>query len=104
MKQGACLINTCRGAVINEAELMEALRSGKIAAAGLDVMCSEPPEWYNPLLSMENVYITSHMGAESKEAILRSQIIMAEAIDTFLAGGIPKFARNADLLHKNPEE
>lgn len=104
MKQGACLVNTCRGAVINEPDLAEALRSGKLSAAGLDVLCSEPPERDNPLLSMENVYITSHMGAESKEAILRSQIIMAEAIDTFLAGGIPKFARNADLLFKNPEE
>lgn len=98
MKDGACLVNTCRGAVINEADLVEALRSGKISAAGLDVMCCEPPQKDNPLLSMDNVYVTSHMGAESKEAIYRSQVIMAEAIDTFLAGGIPKFARNADLL------
>lgn len=103
MKPGAYLVNTCRGAVINEADLADALRSGKIAAAGLDVLCSEPPCWDNPLLSMDNVYVTSHMGAESGEAILRSQIVMAEAIDTFFAGGIPKFARNADLLQKTEE-
>lgn len=100
MKQGAYLINTCRGAVINEADLVEALQSGKIAGAGLDVLCSEPPAWDNPLLSMDNVFITSHMGAESGEAILRSQVVMAEAIDTFFAGGTPKFARNADMLKK----
>lgn len=102
MKPGACLVNTCRGAVIHEGDLVEALRSGKLSAAGLDVLCQEPPEKDNSLLSMDNVFITSHMGAESKEAIDRSQVIMAEAIDTFLAGGIPKFARNASLL-KKPE-
>lgn len=103
MKPGSCLVNTCRGAVINEGDLVEALRNGKLSAAGLDVLCQEPPEKGNPLLAMDNVFITSHMGAESKEAIYRSQVIMSEAIDTFLAGGIPKFARNAPLL-KNPEK
>lgn len=100
MKPAACLVNTCRGAVIHEGDLVDALRSGKLSAAGLDVLCQEPPEKDNPLLSMDNVFVTSHMGAESKEAIDRSQVIMAEAIDTFLAGGIPKFARNASLLKK----
>lgn len=100
MKDGALLVNTCRGGVINEADLLEALHSGKIAAAGLDVLCEEPPRAENPLLNLDNVFVTSHMGAESKEAIDRSLVIMAEAIDTFLAGGTPKFARNADQLKK----
>ncbi len=100
MKDGSYLINTCRGGVINEADLIEALKSGKLVGAGLDVLCDEPPKQDNPLLNMDNVYVTSHMGAESKEAIHRSLVVMAEAIDTFLDGGIPKFARNADQLKK----
>lgn len=100
MKPGSYLINTCRGTVVNEAELVEALKSGRLAGAGLDVLCHEPPAADDPLLSMDNVYITSHMGAETKEAIDRSLVIMAEAIDAYLAGKIPKFARNAELLEQ----
>ena len=100
MKDGAYLINTCRGGVVNEADLIAALRSGKLAGAGLDVICNEPPRADEPLLQMPNVYVTSHMGAESREAIDRSLHVMAEAIDTYLAGGTPKFARNADQLQK----
>lgn len=100
MKKGSYLINTCRGAVINEADLVEALKSGRLAGAGLDVLCHEPPEKDDPLLALEQVYITSHMGAETKEAIDRSLEIMAEAIDTYLAGGIPRYAGNAKLLEQ----
>lgn len=100
MKQGACLVNTCRGGVINEKDLVEALRSGKIAAAGLDVLQEEPPSRNLELLSMENVTITSHMGAETKEAVARSLVIMCEAIDTFLRGELPKFVRNVKELEQ----
>lgn len=100
MKQGAYLINTCRGGVINELDLIEALNSGKLGGAGLDVLVEEPPKQDNPLLHMKNVYITSHMGANSAEAVHRSLVAMGEAIDTFLAGGIPKFAKNPEVLKK----
>lgn len=100
MKQGACLVNTCRGGVINEEDLIEALRSGKIAAAGLDVLREEPPSPSLELLSMENVTITSHMGAETREAVSRSLVIMCEAIDAFLGGQVPKFARNLKELEQ----
>lgn len=100
MKPGSYLVNTCRGTVVNEADLIEALESGRLAGVGLDVLCHEPPAADDPLLSLDNVYITSHMGAETKEAIDRSLEIMAEAIDTYLAGGTPKFAQNAKQLEQ----
>lgn len=100
MRQGACLVNTCRGGVINEADLIKALRSGQIGAAGLDVRAQEPPAADDVLLQMPNVYITSHMGAESNESQARSQKVMCEALDTVFSGGIPVFARNAELYQK----
>lgn len=99
MKMGAYLINTCRGSVVNEADLVEALKSGRIGAAGLDVLCDEPPMDDNPLLDMENVFITSHMGAETAEGGLRSQTIMAETIEAFLEKGeLSQYVRNKELL------
>ena len=100
MKDGSYLVNTCRGGVIHEQDLIAALKSGKIAGAGLDVICNEPPTVDEPLLHMPQVTVTSHMGAESKEAIQRSLQVMAQAIDTYLEGGVPKFARNADQVKK----
>ena len=96
MKPGAYLVNTCRGGVINETDLIEALQSGKIAAAGLDVLCDEPPKADNPLLKMENVFITSHMGAASLESEHRSQVIIAECIKDYFAGNIPYNVKNKE--------
>ncbi|MBI5158729.1 3-phosphoglycerate dehydrogenase [Candidatus Micrarchaeota archaeon] len=69
MKDGVYIINTSRGAVINEADLSEALTSGKIAGAALDVTAKEPPE--GPILQAPNVIFSSHVGASSIEAQLR---------------------------------
>lgn len=100
MRDGACLINTCRGGVINTSDFADALKNGKIAAAGLDVMTAEPPDINDPLMKLDNVFISSHMGAETEESNDRSLRIMGEAIDTFMAGGIPKFACNAEDMRK----
>lgn len=94
MKPTAYLINTCRGGVVNEPDLIEALQQGKIQGAGLDVVCKEPPERDNPLLAMDNVFVTSHMGAASVESEHRSQVIIADCIDTFLGGEIPYNVKN----------
>lgn len=98
MKDGAIFVNTCRGGVVNEKDLVDALNSGKVAAAGLDVLVEEPPNADNPLMKMENVFITSHMGAASFESEERSQRIMADAIGQFLRGKLPEGVRNHKFL------
>lgn len=100
MKKGAYLINTCRGDVVNEEDLAEALRSGQIAAAGLDVLAVEPPEKDNPLMRMDNVFISSHMGAESFESGIRSQNIMADNVELFVNGKLSDNVRNREYLKK----
>ena len=94
MKSSAYLINTCRGAVVNEADLIEALQTGQIRGAGLDVLTQEPPQMDNPLLHMDNVFVTSHMGAASLESEHRSQVIIADCIEDFFNGNVPYNVKN----------
>ncbi|MDJ0924213.1 MAG: phosphoglycerate dehydrogenase [Acidimicrobiia bacterium] len=68
MKRGVRIVNTARGALIDEAALVEALVSGQVAGAALDVMAKEPPDPDNPLLHMDNVIITPHLAASTLEA------------------------------------
>ena len=72
MKPTAFLINVSRGPVVDEAALIEALRAGKIAGAGLDVLEQEPTDPDNPLLQMENVAVTPHLASFAQEAVDRS--------------------------------
>ena len=65
------MINTSRGAVIDEEALIDALRNGKIAGAALDVFETEPIDSENPLLNMENVILTPHIAASSRQALIR---------------------------------
>lgn len=76
MKPDAVVINTARGAVIDEIALIEALRKHRIAAAFLDVLESEPPQSDNPLLGMDNVFITPHVSYYSA----RSNYILAKSV------------------------
>lgn len=100
MKPTAYLINTCRGKVVKEQDLIEALKEGRIMGAGLDVLDTEPPAADNPLLKMENVFITSHMGAASLESEHRSQVIIADCIDAFVNGEIPYNVKNKEVFRK----
>ncbi len=72
MKRSAILINTCRGPVVDEQDLIDALNSGEIAGAGLDVLVEEPTPPDNPLLSMENVVVTPHWAGGTREGSERS--------------------------------
>ena len=67
MKNGVRIINCARGGIINETDLYEAMKSGKVAAAALDVFEKEPPE-NNPLLTLDNLICTPHLGASTEEA------------------------------------
>lgn len=86
MKRSAYLINTSRGPVLDEAAVAEALNTGRIAGAGLDVLSSEPPLPDNPLLTARNCIITPHMAWATAEARARLIDIAAENVKSFIEG------------------
>ena len=81
MKDGAILINTARGGLIDETAMMEALNSGKLFAAGLDVLRDEPPVSDNPLFHTDKTSITGHIAWLTKESRLRA---VDMAIENFI--------------------
>ena len=86
MKPTAFLINTARGALVDELALAEALGQGRLAGAGLDVLTQEPPEPGNPLLSAQNCVITPHVAWAAKEARERLIRIVAENLRRYQEG------------------
>ncbi len=88
MKPSAYLINTARGGLIDEAALYQALRDRVIAGAALDVFVDEPPSG-SPLLQLENVVLTPHIGAHTQEAIERMGVMAAQNVILTLHGGQP---------------
>ncbi len=97
MKKTAYLINSSRGPVVDEAALIEALQSGKIAGAGLDVFESEPPAKDNPLLKMPNVILSPHMGGATEESMERMATHAAAEILAVLKGDRPKYLNNPQV-------
>jgi len=86
MKDGAVLINTSRGGLINENDLVCALKSGKLYAAGLDVLAEEPPKEPNELISLPNVVVTPHIAWAGIEARKRLMTITVSNLKAFLNG------------------
>ena len=86
MKPSAFIINTSRGALIDEAALIEALENGTIAGAGLDVQETEPPEEASPLYTMDQILLTPHMGWRGLETRQRLVSILADNIKQFMEG------------------
>jgi D-3-phosphoglycerate dehydrogenase len=86
MKTGVMLINCARGGLVNEQDLYDAITSGKVAGAALDVFETEPPE-NNPLVSLPQVICTPHLGASTKEAQTNVAVMVAEQIIDYLTTG-----------------
>jgi D-3-phosphoglycerate dehydrogenase / 2-oxoglutarate reductase len=93
MKDGVRIINCARGGIINEGDLYEALKSGKVAAAALDVLEKEPPE-NNPLLTLDNLICTPHLGASTAEAQENVALAVAEQVADYLVHGTIRNAVN----------
>ena len=87
MKQGSYVINTARGGIVDEAALYNALVSGHLNGAAMDVVESEPMTPDHPLLSLDNVVVTPHIAMYSKEAINAVSMICAENVVACLTGG-----------------
>ena len=86
MKKGAVIINTSQGNVIDEKALIEALKSGKIFFAGLDVFQEEPPSEDNPLFKLENTIFSPHVGFHTAEAAKRCTDVCIDNVVKFLEG------------------
>jgi D-3-phosphoglycerate dehydrogenase len=100
MKPGVRVINTARGGIIDEAALVRALESGKVASAGLDVFSSEPVPADFALARFENVIMTPHLGASTAEGQDRAGVIVAEQIVAGLTGGVVTYAVNIPSISK----
>ncbi|MEM2738727.1 MAG: NAD(P)-dependent oxidoreductase, partial [Candidatus Bathyarchaeia archaeon] len=96
MKTGAFFINTARGELVDERALYEALKSGKLEGAGLDVFQKEPP-YESPLLTLDNVIVSPHVAALAKDSLRRVSILVAEDVRRVLHGEDPLYPVNPQV-------
>jgi len=101
MKPTAFFINTARGELVIEEDLVEALKKGIIRGAGLDVFEKEPPIKNHPLFSMDNVILTPHNAAITKECLIRMGIHAAQGVDEVLSGKVPTWPVNKPEIFRN---
>ncbi|OGS21716.1 MAG: phosphoglycerate dehydrogenase [Elusimicrobia bacterium RIFOXYA2_FULL_39_19] len=94
MKPGMRIINCARGGIINEKDLYEALKSGKIKSAAIDVFEKEPTPADNPLLTLDNIIVTPHLGASTEEAQIKIAVESSDMIIDFFTKGIIRNAVN----------
>lgn len=98
MKDSAYLINASRGSIINEKDLVTALRNKMISGAAIDVLKIEPPNIEDDIFDLDNLIITPHYAALSKEASARMGIHAAQGVDEVLSGNRPTWAVNKPKL------
>jgi D-3-phosphoglycerate dehydrogenase len=96
MRDGVRIVNAARGQLVDEDALLDALRSGKVAGAALDVFSSEP--YSGPLLELDNVVATPHLAASTDEAQDRAGVIVAEQVAAALEGGLVTNAVNIPAI------
>lgn len=101
MKNGVRIINCARGGLVNETDLYDAIKSGKVAGAALDVFVQEPIPTDHPLLSLDQVICTPHLGASTAEAQVNVAVAIAEQLRDFFSTGTIRGAVNASSV--NPE-
>jgi len=94
MKNGAILINLTRGGVLDESSVAEAVKEGKLSGAGLDAYEHEPVSSNNPLIGIENVILSPHVGGATKESLDRTLEMSGENMARILAGQKPKHVVN----------
>jgi D-3-phosphoglycerate dehydrogenase / 2-oxoglutarate reductase len=102
MRRGARIINVARGGIIDETALADAVRDGVIAGAAVDVFTSEPVPAGHPLIGVEGIVVTPHLGASTAEAQVNVAADVADQIVEYLHGGSPRYAVNAPSV--NAEE
>jgi D-3-phosphoglycerate dehydrogenase / 2-oxoglutarate reductase len=100
MKDGVRILNAARGALINDADLAAALKSGKVAGAGLDVFEPEPPAADNPLIGLPNVIHTPHLAASTSDAQIVVALEAAELVRDFLLKNEIQNVCNPTVLEK----
>ena len=96
MRDGVRIVNAARGALVDEDDLLAALRSGKVGGAALDVFSTEP--YSGPLLEEDNVVVTPHLAASTEEAQDRAGLIIAEQVAAALDGGLVSNAVNIPVI------
>jgi len=97
-KRGVRIINCARGGIVDEEALAEAIRSGHVAGAALDVFVKEPPPKDHPLLGLEQVIATPHLGASTDEAQRNVAVAIGQQVAAFLSKGTIQNAVNAPSL------
>jgi D-3-phosphoglycerate dehydrogenase len=102
LPDGARLVNAARGELVDEGALLEALRSGKLAGAALDVFVAEP--YSGPLLELDSVVVTPHLAASTEEAQDRAGVIVAEQVAAALAGELVTNAVNIPAIRQEDLE
>jgi glyoxylate reductase len=100
MKKTACIINTARGQIINEPDLIKAIKNNWIAGAGLDVYEKEPLSNSNPLLKMKNVIVLPHIGSATYQTRSKMSEVAVQNLLNILKGKDPLFIVNSDVKKK----
>lgn len=98
MKRTAILVNTSRGAVIDEEALIEAIQAQRIAGAGLDVYENEPLETTNSLVQLQNVLLSPHISGHTVEALRATAVQVAEEVRAVMSGQRPRYIANPEAL------